>query len=412
MAYLKRVALRRNLIFCFVLSCFLVVTNRWLTWDESMSLFHADDLLSYLPIANAAPSLPVSPLSHHHAQRFLIHYFVGSMSAWTGVSLPVVYRLVWALLTLSLAFLLGHTFTRASRGRTPLFEMSWALLFMNPYFVRYYMAVPGLLQDVVFLLGTAIVLWALFERRVVALFCGLVLTGLGRQTVVMLLPGLAVWMLFAPAWRKAAMSARLARFAVALAAIVGTYFATDLLSASFSKHSVNLEHVTGIFSWLRSSEVSALTLAEHFLRVVIPYVPLAALLVGLGSRIRPRRTLVCPELVSCFMFCAAIAVQPFLAGPDITGKNASRLSAMGLVFAAAAVLIVFAKVTPASDERARKPWSLLVVLCAVFGSFHHLYSVVGPSTAGQFAVLQGLLALILVFLGRIIDKSRTPIDSA
>jgi len=93
---------------------------------------------------------------------------------------------------------------------------------------------------------------------------------------------------------------------------------------------------------------------------------------------------------------AAVDAQPLLITPDFPGfkGNEPRLSALGLAAAVMALAALLAAVERRRGPlRARRP--LLVVAAAVgVGSLHHLYTVIGPRSAGQFAALELLTGAV------------------
>jgi hypothetical protein len=87
------------------------------------------------------------------------------------------------------------------------------------------------------------------------------------------------------------------------------------------------------------------------------------------------------ETWSAFLIAAAIAAQPFLAGPALTGQNAGRLVTLGLL------PLVFAWVTVSGEDWSGRS-AALVVGILFLGSFHHLYTIVGSPGAVGTAALQ------------------------
>ena len=73
------------------------LTNRWMSFASGMRLVQAHDERSYRAIAGAAPSLPSEHLPIQHAERWPVHWLVGSLADLFGVSLDTAYRVAMAI---------------------------------------------------------------------------------------------------------------------------------------------------------------------------------------------------------------------------------------------------------------------------------------------------------------------------
>ncbi|MDP8927704.1 MAG: hypothetical protein M3O70_03765 [Actinomycetota bacterium] len=109
---------------------------------------------SYELLAASAPSFPSEPVGSAFSQRFAVHYATGLVSDLSGVRVTVAYWAVWGT-CLALILLLMHVLL--SRLRLSLFAygLCAALVILNAFALRPYAIVPGMVQDLVFILGLA-----------------------------------------------------------------------------------------------------------------------------------------------------------------------------------------------------------------------------------------------------------------
>ena len=382
--------------FVVVILLFVGLTNQWRSWSDAISYSQSYDVYKYEQIARDAPAFPAEPITLHHAQRFTIHYLAGLTAKVIGFS--NTYRLFWALLTLLLVLACDRLLL-AVRLPPPLHLACLGLFLLSPYTLRYYALAFGMIQDQLFMLGTFLVAIGLLEAKLAMLVLGACVAVVGRQTAVMLFPGIALWVYFGEAWATRTSRQRLIAIAAPCATIVAAYVVLSLTVRSFSLPSRNIEHVTAIFSWMLSPEFSVRPLAELLVRAAIPFALPVAVLVGFGDPKALKRV----ELAACVLFVAAIAAQPVLAGPVITGRNASRLAALGFAFAVAGVALAVRD----SKAAAHRVVAGLILGAAVATSWHHLYTVVGPSSAGQFAAIQVAIAAAVACAGWAL-RSRLP----
>lgn len=350
----------------------------------------------YEQIARAAPGLPLAGMSFHHAQRMAPHYAVGVISSTSGLSLELVYRAASAFLGLLALFFLSHALKTLGVG-----DEAWriciAVFLLNPYLFRYYTVVPGMIQDQLFIAAATGLVWALASGSLAGAAVAIAVAALGRQTALMILPATAVWMFAGERWQEKQIGYRVASIVFILVTAMGIYLGTQKFVASFSEPSRNLQHVFGIFEWFQWAEASASGFFELVLRLFMPYVlvgslSVIALIVALQRKIADH--LRAPELAACVLGMVGVSAQPFLAGPVITGQNASRLSALGFVFG----VIAFGWIAKPLKELGRREVAV-VVGGSLIASFHHLYSGVGPRDALQFVLLQFSVALGLLLMG-------------
>ncbi len=354
----------RNLLFFAMLGLFLAGTNRWMSWDDGIGFLQANDVRSYETIAQAAPLFPSRQIQMHHAQRFVVHYAVGSASQTLGIRLHTLYRFAWAALILLTLYAIHQALVALQIDPTA-YRLCLALFLTNPYALRYYAIVPGMLQDLV--------------------------AALGRQTAVMLVPAIGAWMFWSTAWR-----ARSARERMLWAILPGVaagvcYVATSRVVRSFALPSLNVDYLVGLLVWVKGGDFAWVTLGELCLRAAVPFAVSVAVVLGLVASAQRKSRSAWPlprEVWLCLFFMMMIAAQPILAGPKITGQNASRLSALGLVYAVGMVAYAYRSIQPAWSS----PRRIVLGAILLLSSLHHAYSVWGPQDARQFALAQFALA--------------------
>ena len=360
----------------------LLLTNRYL-FLVSDSQVLPGDCFSYLRIAIAFPSLPTGnpDISPHHAQRFMVPYLVGAFSRLTHLPLESSFRVFAIGAILSIVEVLCRILRRL-HGLLPLHSL-WllALLILNPYSFRIYIAAPYLLNDLFFQVGLAMLLLGLFEKSIGISLVGVSLAVCSRQTGLLLIPPMLLWLMCL--WPKTRKKAALFTGLAAVSVIVVVYGATSYVAFKISGQLVSTTHVTGLLAWLRGSP-SFKALVEFGLRGIIGLTfPIATLLGTLPqlssiagwSREDHLRT------VCLLGFAVMIAAQPILGGPAVTGHDITRLVLLGLTPLLIALAICFSYTT-SSQEFWQQAIPLLMVTVAL-GSFHHMYSFLGVGNGAE-----------------------------
>lgn len=388
---LNTVGFAAPLCILVALAIFALFTNRWPGWNEGLEiLFLADVKDGYLRIADAAPAFPAERMPKHIAQRFFFPWLVGIIGKCTGLSLPVLFSVLTALTHIGILLAFFRVLLLCGVGVNKA-VCALALLFLQPYAFRYYWIGPGMVNDSLFVFGAALALEGLFFRRHLLILTGVAVAALSRQTAVMLFPGIVFYLAFGTPWRNGHRGEYVWKRAgvwiagASLSLVVGILFITGKLVEGFSKPSVTAETVYGVFPWLLSPQFTLPAFAEHILRCVLPLFCGLLLLVMEN----PRKWSL--EAWACFLMSAAIAAQPFLAGPALTGQNAGRLATIGLL-----PLSVAWATARREDLRSSTAYWLMTLFA--IGSFHHVYTKLGPSSSLGSAILQLLVAVAVILV--------------
>lgn len=365
---------------------FVLFTNRWANWDEAQKTLFADDVNSYLAIAQAAPALPVSasPLSYHHAQRFFFPWLVGGAAKIFNSNLKIFWRVVaYGLLAGALCFLFFSLRALGLGGDTAGVFLS--LLIFSPYGLRYYLLVPGLLPDIAFIFALSGALWALCRHKMIwfFVFCGV--TALARQTIWAALPGFCI--LVGGRGSQKSISFSFLQVGVLIFIVGLIQWTMGTVGKYFSFPSTNAEHILGIFGWIRD-QFSARAFLEHALRCGLPL--MLAGFIFFGSLYQNRFRV---KHVGFFLIAVGIASQPFLAGPEISGKNASRLAALALIPAILATASELKLKNLKIFQKRPLPSLMVLWVLLALGSFHPLYCYFGSSGALPSFTLQVFVLL-------------------
>lgn len=379
------------------IAVFFVLTTRWLGWRTGIAVTGGQDVHQYELMAEAAPGLPGTQVGSAYTARFLIHWSVGAAAGLVGVSVELAYRI--ACLAAMAAFALTARLCLIRLGVTGwALRLCLALAVLNPYALRYYALVPGYLSDVVFQLGLALALLGTFSRRSWTLLVGVVVAVLARQTIVVVAPVLAVWLLVADRGRPGGRW-RLVTAVATVALPFGALAGVERLTRPFTTEFAPRLPEDTVLPLIRDLPATAAVLGDHLLRVAAPLLLVLSMLVALALVHLRRRRPLPAELYLCALVSAAVVGQPLVIGPTFPGfaGNEPRLSALGFLPLVLCLGLAFRSSQAVLTARTAVPLVLLVALA----SLHHVYTAVGPATATQFVALQAVaaaLAFVLVLM--------------
>jgi hypothetical protein len=377
---------------------FIALTNRWVSYATALHQFNDSDSLSYRAMASAAPGLLHRRIPEWHAERFSVHYLIGSASKLFDVSLSTSYLVAVILVVIAICLVVVDVLGRLS-ARPPVVIALLALFLLNPYAVRPDLIEGSGIADLLFVLGIAIAVRGLVVYAPVSVVGGLLLATIARQTALPVALVATAAILLDGSWRLPLGRGRFPFAALCLLLPVATYLGIRAVAHGFSGPSPRLHAMTLLGSTHRLG-----TLAQHFTRSITGLLPIIALLIASwwirrsalragiptdgpapgGSRD--------PRLYVCLAVGAAIVIQPFLLNPKWAAYNEARLGILGLV-----PLIVALGIALTQGERLGAVWirssvglGLLVLLA--LGSFHG-EAVIGASNRGERVALQVVVAL-------------------
>jgi hypothetical protein len=351
----------------------VLALQRWWSWGDAVRAHFAQDMSSYERIARAAPSFPDEHVLRPFAERFPVHWLVGSLSNGLDVSLHGLYR-VADLLVLALLVWAMHLVLRRLRLEPGAHAVALGAVAASAYPVHYLLAAPGMLSDGVFCLGLSVALLGFVAGRFELVLGGLVVATLGRQTAVPVAFAAALWTVFAPAWR-----ARRWSYAAAAALVpLGLWLALHFVADSFA------DPERGGFRDLTVFGYGAHDLADHLGRIALGILVPAAIAPGAwlraGGRL-PRGAL---------LLAAAVVAQTLVLGPTSNGDNEPRLAGLAVPALAVTAGALLARTRLGRGETA------VLCLAILAGGLHHRYTHAGLDRPWQWAALEAAAAAVIV----------------
>jgi len=367
---------------------FVLLTNKWMGWNEGMQVLGIPDVKSYQAVAESAPSRPVLIMPYHHAQRLFSPFIVGTLSNAIGSRVESAFYIA-TYFCIFLTIWIVHKSLILLKLSNPSYAICMSMLLLNPFLFRLYLIVPGMLPDIVFVTGLSLTLYGLLLKRFYLLVAGIIIATLGRQTALLLIPGVMFWLYYGSAWKDFSFN-RKTLYATGIALSAGAvYFITGWIVSGVTGKSVNVEHMTGLFRSFSNQDVTVVGVLGYVSYIVLPLlIPLAAITgITIASSGQNRPAFKIPtDVWACLLLAAGIVLQPVLAGPLSTVSQGARLSA----FAAIPLIIGVSHLLNTGST-----YGVLTAAVLMAGSLHYKYTIVGPATIAQFAILQALAAAMV-----------------
>lgn len=335
----------------------LLATQAWPGIDEGVRVEFATDAGVYREMAEAAPGLPEGPVREQHAERWVVHWLVGSAADATGLELETTYRVAGLAVLAAFALVLQLVFLQL-RLAPALHALCLGLVLASAYPFRYWLAAPGMVADAVFGLGLVVALLGLARSRLALVVLGLALATVGRQTAVPAALALAAVLALPRTSFLFGRSARLGGAAAVALVPLGIYAGIKAVAHGFSVADLPpLDELTILADGPRQ-------LASHAGRLGLGLAfPLAALVACSGLWAR--------EALGPLVLGAAIVAQPLVLTASWIDANEPRLAGLAVPALAVAAAVLL--------EQVRVGAAVGCACCAALflGSLHHHYSNVG-----------------------------------
>ena len=302
-------------IFIFFSLVYLFFTTVYFSYEESL-IYGAADGANYIKISKNSPFFLDEELRKIHAQRFLIPYVIGLISKIVYLDIFYIYRLLNFILIFSSLYVLIKIFKTSKIDNTSII-VALTLVIYNPYFFRYFLSLPTLINDFFFVFSSLIIVYGIKTKNKNISYIGFALSIIARQTGIMFLIGALILKI---KYRNKFFFTKfdLIKIIIIYLSIISlnNYYASQASYDAFDLRAVN-----GIFFYLKNSfDLKEIIL--FFSYILFSYLPVLIFFLLRKINKNYDKYLFIYILISISL----IFLQPILAGPEIAGKNIIRLT--------------------------------------------------------------------------------------
>ncbi|TAE29500.1 MAG: hypothetical protein EAZ92_06300 [Candidatus Kapaibacterium sp.] len=402
-----------TLVFCVL----LLLSNRWLSYEEGITILKAADTHSYMTIAKAAPALPMlttpeTMLPTNHSARFIVPYLAGAIAHGIGVSEHWMFLCFTTFFCGIIVISCYQMFAELGLNDMQYIPLM-GLLILNPYTFRYYLTVPAMVNDIVFVAGFALTLLGLMRgaarQGFVIILAGSVIAIAGRQNALVYLPALAAWMLWGEKWRSLSLGKRLGQCAIAAASMIALYVVIGRVIASFSVQGMEGDALTGLVRWAVAPSEGNFAgklrvFAEYGLRTVIALLFPVFMLLGIafaqhfnGLSLRNFFAQMPRDFWFALLFVAALYSFAFLGGPTLFMSGVTRYVSHAFPAMLCALAIAMRQYNSFSGIAG----SLIIWFIGVVfsSSLHHMTTRFGDPTSDNSSYFAVIYCILAIFAG-------------
>ena len=314
---------KKLFIYYVILILFLSLTNQYFSYDQSL-IFGGYDGKSYINISDNFPNITDHKTPVIHSERFFFYYIFGFISKSLNLDIYNVYRFfVFSTLVLINFFLILIFKSRKVHLSTTLIFLS--LINLNPYISRFYIAVPTIINDLIFIFGLTLFVYSLENNKTKILISSLIILFFSRQTSIAIILSLILTkFIYREKFNLNNNKIFLICMLFSIIYLINHQYASLTENFGGDWGSLNMR-LFGFFT-------QEYTIKQKFLFLMLPALSFFPLILYFILFRKPKKINPIfshkPIYFLYFLICLFIIFQPILSGVQVSNKNVIRLTTL------------------------------------------------------------------------------------
>ena len=313
---------RLSYIYLSIILIWIFFSNSYFSFEESL-IFGGADGKSYFDISKYSPDLSKEPIQPIHAERFFISYLIGIFSKIFFIEIYTLNRIFVIILIILINKYVIDILIHSNKSNNFII-LTLLILNFNPYFSRYYIAVPLILNDLIFILGSIICINGLLKKDKKQFFLGLILSSFARQSAA----AICLSVLCLKFFKKEKFFFKSSDIVISFLIFLSIYFMGYLYSSNIPIEGTRSEQyfitIFGLF-------IESKNFKELLIYFTWPFLSFGPLIIYFILLIK--NNLKIEEKYHnlnffIFIFSLLIIIQPILQGLEVSGKNIIRLCSL------------------------------------------------------------------------------------
>ena len=352
---------------------FLFLTNTHFNFEDSLKFGGADGF-SYMSISKDAPSITSEKLMSIHSERFFFPYIIGLLSTIFKIDFYLSYKIL-VLITLGIINIFMIKIFKYLNLDLQKILVLLTLINLNPYLTRFYIAVPTIINDLIFIAGVLLIIEKIITKKGnnFFIFVGYIFAFASRQTSI----GIILAYLISTLVKGKKLL--LPKYVIGgflifiFFLILNTYYSSHTIENISSKYDLYSPKMRFLGFFVQNVD-----LKDKLIFLFLPllsFTPLLFYFIFLAKlKISKKKIIKSKLLIFLLSFIILVIFQPILSGVEITGRNVLRLTSLAYI----PLLIFLILITKEKKKLiiSKKNFNLCIFLIAIFHSFHPTFSVV------------------------------------
>lgn len=384
----KKYRFKNLMLFSLIIYFLLYLTNKFYSYEDLVFIGFTDHL-KYLEIFNAAKNSTNAEVSQQQSYRFLIPYCLAKISnLFNFQNNFILFSVILILINLLIIYSFNKIIIYLNVKKNFSLIIISALIF-NTYMFRPAIINPILLNDWLFTYGLILIANYIIQKKEGSFYVGLIFCSVTRQTSQVLNLVFLFVIVYSFIFKKKnnikpyfyGLIINTSIFVILL--IISTFYNNEDLNNNIYK-----SHILGLF-YFNYTLIDLMTMILQFLNT---YIFEVMLLIYLIAYFRHYKKFINFDVVLIGMMGLSIWTQPFLAGPNVTFGNISRLTVISLPVILIFFLYIF------RNLEVKLVSTIFIILLLGISSLHHNYTYFFNFFFDYKNFHFGLINLLLKFL--------------
>lgn len=360
----KKLKLEKNYsYFIFFTIIFIIFSTPFYNLYET-KLLGGSDGLDYFEISKSAPYI-ADNIQFIKSERFFFPYLVGIFSKFFRLEIFYTYQLTSLVLCFVFLYLNFKILKKVCNDYIYIF-ISLLILILNPYIIRYFISIPTLITDLIFMISTLLVILGFLDKNKKILYIGLIVGILSRQTVIALLIAFYLTFFINLYFSKEKFINKFDLIIPILIYVPLQYAIYNYASKSGSIISAQDLYYDTIFGILLFFKYSLKSLIIFIFLPILTFWPLLIFFYTNKLKILNKNL----EIIFFLSISIMLIIgQPFMGGPHITGKNFIRLSNLAYPL----ILVFIALISTIEKKKINTLYKLFILMMFIW-SMHPTFS--------------------------------------
>ena len=344
---------------------YILLTTQNFNLDQTRNLGGSDGFDYYL-IAKEAPQI-AKGIQFIKSERFFFPYFIGLISKLFSIEIFLLFKFFSIILCISLIYFINKTLKLIKCAENNRLILILLIIF-NPYILRYYLALPTLINDLIFLNASLLIIMGLVSFRIY-LFIGIGIGILVRQNILAFI--ISSYSIFILSFIFKKFSKFLvSKDIILISGITVILYLLNFSYASMAETTVNADDLYYV-------TIFGLFVTDYNLKQLLIFILFPLLTFGPLIYLYISNKLIYEKLfnsLNLFIILTAfiLIMQPMLGGPVITGKNFIRLANYSYP-----ILLISFSIISNFNIKQNKPFiNVIYFLFLILWSLHPTYSII------------------------------------
>ena len=311
---------KENLYFYFFFAIsllYIIFTNNFFNFEQSI-IYGAADGETYMQIAKAAPNISSEELIYHKAERFIVPYTIGSVASIFNIDVFTMFRIFSFIFIILNLFIFLAIFNEL---KVEIFQKYYlySLLVFNPYIIRYYLSLPTLINDLIFIFSGALIIFSILKNKKKYIYLAILIGAASRvNSIFFIISIIATKFFYKKKFNFSTYDIIITLLIFLTMSSINTYHA-NLVGGFNSAYDLKIR--LGLFF----SSFSTKELLIFILFPLINFLPLILIPFFFNLRFNYNDLINDKIMFISIIVFLMICFTAYVAGPTITGKNIIRL---------------------------------------------------------------------------------------